>query len=171
MSHIIFGDFYARNNNRKNINQLKEKLFLSDVLFLNGNEISFSADIERMLKENVNTTTNMFFCLTTTKQKYNSDDLLFPYNKYSEEELFPNGENRDEFERKCFENLKIYQDSINNIIHMLSVIEMRIFITEGYDNKFEVMRCNNVEEMVEDIKKQVHNFFSLESKIYRMLLT
>lgn len=98
MSHILFGDFESQIINQDLINKVKEKLLHENILILFDHELDFSQEIEKMLDEHRSGNTHKF-CITTTLQEYNSDDLLFPYDKYSNEELFPNGEDRVVFEK------------------------------------------------------------------------
>lgn len=167
MSHILFGDFESQIINQDLINKVKEKLLHENILILFDHELDFSQEIEKMLDEHRNGNTHKF-CITTTLQEYNSDDLLFPYDKYSNEELFPNGEDRVIFEKICLENLLILEKVINEMRELLSTKFLRIIVTEGYDTEFSIVRCS-IHELVNEIQMQVINSFFLRSTIYEIM--
>ena len=166
MSHIVFGDFTYNPANKNKESELKNTLLLEGILVYLNQEINFNTDVVKMLKENSINCINEVFCITSVEQKYNSEDLLFPYGIYAEGELFPNGEDRVAFEKICFENLQIINKGIKKLRDILQPKNLRIFVTTGYDN-FSNIKCSQ-EFMIEDIGKQVISSFSLESKIYEL---
>lgn len=105
------------------------------------------------------------FCITTVSQKYCSEDLLFPYDRYLPEVLFPNGDDRTQFEKICLHNLSILQKSINSIIDILNLDSLRIFISAGYDTRFNTIHCS-VDQMIQRIYLEVIESFILDSTIF-----
>ncbi len=167
MSHIIFGDFNKDLVNQHMKNELKYALLLNGILIYLNEEVNFDTDVERMLKENSINLNKGVFCITSADQKYNSEDMLFPYDNYSEDELFPNGEDRTMFEKICFDNLQTLNKGIIKLRDILQPKNLRIFVTVGYDDNFKILKCSQ-NAMIEDIGKQVITSFNLESKIYEL---
>lgn len=166
MSHIIFGDFYKMDINNNVIIELRNELSFYEMYIFINDEITFYDDIIRMFNENTEKSNNVRFCLTSNNQKYNSEDLLFPYDKYSNDCLFPNGiDDRQEFEKICLSNLEILNSGIMKLREILKPNNLRLFVTEGYDDEFEKLQCNQ-DELMYDIGKQVTKTFHLKSKIY-----
>lgn len=91
MSHIIFGDFHKSIMSEETINKIKKELYFDNILIYFDKEINFNKEVVQMLAENFNIYNNRKFCITSISQKYNSEDLLFPYDIYSQEDLFPDG--------------------------------------------------------------------------------
>lgn len=168
MSHIIFGDFTIDSINQHMEIELKNALLLEGILVYLNEEVDFNIDVVKMLKENSINLNNEVFCITSVEQKYNSEDLLFPYDNYAEDELFPNGEDRVMFEKICLDNLQPLNKGIKKLRDILQPKNLRIFVTMGYDNNFRIIKCSQ-ESMIEDIGKQVITSFNLESKIYELI--
>ncbi len=167
MSHILFGDFKSDYINKDLIEKLRKEVLKKGVLFHFKDEINFYNDVNRMIQENVNINNNTF-CITSVNQKYNSDDLLFPYDKYTDEELFPNTEeDRTQFEKLCCQNIMILKNGISKMRELLQTQNLRVFIVEGYDDNFSIIKCSE-DEMFQDILKQVINSFNLKPKIYEI---
>lgn len=168
MSHIIFGDFIRKSIDKHMENELKNALLLDGILVYLNEEVDFNTDVIRMLKENSIDSNHKLFCITSIEQKYNSENLLFPYDNYSEDELFPDKEDRVVFEKVCFKNLQLLDKGIKKLRDILLPEKLRIFITMGYDDNFTTLKCTQ-EAMIEDIGKQVITSFNLESKIYELI--
>lgn len=167
MSHILFGDFYLNELKSLVIEELKSKWLLKGIIIMFDDEILFNKELCSMLDKHSRVEKKRF-CITTTIQKFNSDDILFPYDKYSRNELFPNGDDRTYFEKVCLDNLLILQEVICDLKEILELKELRIFITEGYDTEFVTKRCS-VQKMISDIDSQVIKAFVLESVIYEII--
>lgn len=167
MSHIVFGDFKLDLMNEHSFEKLRKEAYSKGVLFHFNDEINFYKDIRKMLLENVDIDNNCIFCITSSNQEYNSDDLLFPDDKYTEEELFPDGDDRKHFEDLCFQNIIILKNAILSLSEVLNVSNLRVFVVGGYDDNFITMKCNEA-EMAQDIFEQVINSFNLKSKIYKI---
>lgn len=168
MSHIIFGDFHKDSVNHHIKSALKNALLIDGILVYLNEEVDFNTDVTRMLKENSIDLNNGVFCITSITQKYNSEDLLFPYDNYAEDELFPNGEDRTTFELICLDNLQPLNKGIKKLRDTLQPENLRIFVTMGYDDNFNNLKCSQA-AMIEDIGKQVIRSFDLESKIYELI--
>ncbi len=166
MSHILFGDFYLNEIESSIMKDLQSRWLQKGILIMFDHELLFNKELCAMLDEH-GITGKKRFCITTIIQKYNSDDLLFPYDKYSSVELFPNGDDRTYFEKVCLDNLLVLQEVILDIKEMFKFKELRIFVTEGYDTEFVIKKCS-VQEMINDINSQVVRSFILESVIYEI---
>lgn len=166
MSHFLFGDFSTCMHDKLLTKKLREQLHASGVLLYLDDEIDFCQDIRIMLRENA-CQNQRCFILATELQRYNSDDLLFPYEKYSEEYLFPAGNDRSTFNRACLENLKTLEWSLSTIIDVYQASFFRVFVVDGYDDEFEIRTCD-ISQMMDDIANQVERSLSLNSVIYRV---
>lgn len=168
MSHIVFGDFKIDLMNEACFEQIKKNAYSKGVLFHFNDEVSIYKDINRMIQENDDTSNNCIFCITSNNQEFNSDDLLFPYDKYTDDELFPYEDDRKHFEELCFQNIMTLKNTISSLREVLNVSNLRVFVVEGYDDNFITMKCTNA-EMIQDIFYQVINSFNLRSKIYKIV--
>ena len=75
------------------------------MLEMNDDE-KFYDETKRMLDENAFGDNESRFFITTKNQPSNSHDLLNPWDKYTQEELFPNGEDdREAFNLCCAKTL------------------------------------------------------------------
>lgn len=168
MSHIVFGDFKLDIMNEHSFEKIKKEAYSKGVLFHFNDEISFYKDISRMIQENAEINNNCTFCITSSNQEFNSDDLLFPYDKYTDNELFPYGDDRKHFEKLCFQNIMILKYAISSLREVLNVSNLRVFVVEGYDDNFTTLKCTDT-EMIKDVFEQVINSFNLYSKIYKII--
>ncbi len=165
MSHMLFGDFnYKVDNEQKN--SLKRYLESMNILLFFDEEVGEFEEVSQMLNENEKGYKGRF-CITSVLQKYNSDDILFPYDKYSNVDLFPNGDDRRHFEELCYNNLMILQNVIETMEQKLDIDTLRIFVVEGYDTNFVVKDCN-IYQMINSLYLQVKESFFLESYIYQI---
>lgn len=89
---------------------------------------------------------------------------MFPYDKFTNEQLFAD-ETREKFNKYCRQNLKDTFDCLQEFIYVFNPKDLEIFITDGYDNKFNRNKMN-LDEIERDIFSQVISSFSLESSIY-----
>lgn len=165
MSHILFGDFMISYENYQKIDKVKQCLSQKGIRLYIDNEINFYSDIQLVLSEQSENKHRQIFCLTTDNQPTNSEDLLFPYDKYSNEELFPNGEERNIFNEFCKNNLEEFKQGIKCILEFVEIKKIRIFVTEGYDNQFEILHCS-IDEMINHMLKQVISAYYIDSAIY-----
>jgi|LGOV01.1.fsa_nt_gb hypothetical protein len=167
MSHILFGDCIISNENYQKIDEVKFQLSQRGIrLFMNA-EINFYSDIQVVLREQSEGDQRQIFCFTSDKQLTNSDDLLFPYDKFSEEELFPDGENRVIFNELCKKNLDDLKQCIEYFLEVIKPQETRVFLTEGYDSQFQVFHCS-IDDMINHIFEQVISAYYLDSVIYNI---
>lgn len=104
--------------------------------------------------------------MTSRNQPNNSDDLLFPYDKYTNEQLFAD-KTREYFSQCCKENLKILFWYLKEMIQRLQPKLFDVFITEGYDCDF-IKKSITLDEMEFDIQQQVLTSFSIESCVYQI---
>jgi hypothetical protein len=166
MSYFIFGTFVLDEFSERAIQDVKQAFLDKELILHINKELEFSSDINKMLLEH-DSDFSTKFCITSFNQKFNSQDILFPFDKYTREELFPNGEDRTRFEELCAVNLKILKDAIAKAIEIIQLTSVRIFVAEGYDTEFKIVKCN-LEAMFEEILSQVKNSFFLTSTIYEI---
>jgi hypothetical protein len=167
MSHIVFGDFKAT---EEAILSFRKKLIESisnDVLFWCDEEIYFYPDIHRMIEENNSGDRKHTFCVTTESQTRNSEGLLFPYANYSQEELFPNGTDRSVFDEKCREILSKLLDVLRLLNSVDGIDEVRLFVTEGYDDAFEE-KNTTIDELENVLLEEVRSSYSVDSSIFNL---
>lgn len=169
MSHILFGEFSTELFELELIKKVK-LLARSNGLFIYfEEEIDFYSDIQRMLLENNYSQCNYFFYLTSESQPQNSEDILFPYEKYLKTDLFPNGNERGVFNDICRENLNNLLGILIEFVNIFNPNLLRIFVTVGYDDKFKIQKCS-IKDMIDDIYSQVISTICLDSKIYEIQL-
>lgn len=167
MSHIVFGCFNTDKFKMDCICELKKNTILKQVYFWFDSEIDFYPDILLMRNEQ-KAKGKCAFSMTSKNQQYNSDDLLFPYDKFTNEQLFAD-ETRKEFNKYCRQNLKDTFDCLQEFIYVFNPKDFEIFITDVYDNKFNRKKMN-LDEIERDSFSQVISSFSLESSIYSVSL-
>lgn len=167
MSHIIFGDFFSEKTDSLSRKKIEDELVKNGVYIFFDKQMNFYDDIYQMLKEHPSGISNISFCLTSTYQKYNSEDLLYPYDKYTLEELFPDGleGRRERYEELSLKNLSQLKNSISIMLDIFEPHFFRVFTTSGYDTEFDVFNCTK-EGMIHDIFRQVNEGFELRSRIY-----
>lgn len=169
MSAFVFGDFHSDFFTIETIRELKSIFEKEEAYIWFDEEINFYDDIETMLNENRNGDNNIKFSITTKFQPTNSSDLLFPFDKYDMEELFPNGfdEDRDGFNKICRENLEIFNNLFLKFVKTIQPKKLRIFIVIGYDNSFEIRKYSS-QQMFKDVYEQVKMSSFLSSVIYEI---
>lgn len=161
MSHIMFGVMKSS----KNSEDLKKymKIRYPTINILTGKDVQNDDNIMKMLKNNILDINNYYQFLFTSKlQPFNSDDLLFPYSKFSNEYLFCKKEN---FVNEATKNLNFTFEMLKSFSLYASALELKIFVTETYDDNFEVNKCS-FDEMKENILKQVLNGYYISSSVY-----
>ena len=161
MSHIVFGIFSVSEFNQ--IDLLKQQLNSIGII-LHINDFDFYKDIDVMLNEN-NAIDAIRFCLTTQTQPCNSEDLLIPSFDSNDDNLCCKTDNRTEFNQMCLNNLNVLKHALNFIINNSYVSNVKVFITEGYDDDFDLKECT-IDDMIKDIYLQVINHLSVDSTIY-----
>lgn len=167
MSHFIFGCFNSDIVVSEQISKLKKMAQNKDVMIWFDNEIDFYPDISKMIKEQGGKGIGLF-ALTSRNQPNNSDDLLFPYDKYTNEQLFED-KTRKDFSQCCKDNLEILFWYLQIMIQNLKPRLFQIFVTEGYDCDF-VKKYMILGEMKSDIQQQVLTSFSINSCIYQIVV-
>lgn len=165
MSHFVFGCFNSDVVTSEVIDELKTRAQNRDVFIWFDGQLEFYSDISRMIKEQGGKG-KFLFALTSRNQPSNSDDLLFPYDKYTNEQLFAD-KTRAYFSQCCKENLEILFWCLKEMIQKLQPKLFELFITEGYDCDFIKKRIF-LDEMEFDIQQQVLTSFSIESCIYQI---
>ena len=78
---------------------------------------------------------NTKFVITSKNQPCNSSDVLFPFDKYTNEVLFAD-KSRNFYKKCCRENIDILFDCLKNLINLLHIKQIEIFVVEGYDDNF-----------------------------------
>lgn len=168
MSCFIFGDFFSEKTDDLSREKIWDELVKGGVYIFFDEQINdVYNEILQMLKEHPSSHSNASFCLTSISQKCNCEDLLYPDDQYTEEELFPDGKegSREIYMQLCLENLNPLKDAITKILDFFQPQFFRFFTTEGYDTEFDVCYCTT-EEMIDDIYRQVTEEIGLDSKIY-----
>lgn len=164
MSYFMFGSFDL-SQNKSRIQDVKLYGKTKDVYFWFDEEITFYSDIAKMCFEQ-SSFGNVRFALTSFNQKYNSSDLLFPYDKYTNEELFE-GNSREYFYQCCRNNLNIVYDCLKRLMEISNPSCLEIFVVEGYDDVFQKRRCT-LDEMKEDLLSQIESTSFIDSCIYQI---
>lgn len=169
MSHFLFGDYYSDFFRPENIQYIKAYFEQKGFYIWFNDEIDFYREIKIMLNENCTLKNNIAFGITTELQPTNSSDLLFPYSKYDNKILFPDGDNdRSIFNELSNTNLDVFYGLLLQFIKIMRPKGLRIFVVNGYGNNFEIKKYS-CKEMVEDIKNQVRISFFLDSVIYEIV--
>lgn len=167
MSHILFGDFFSNKFTPEQIKSVKLYSEKKGIYYWFNKEINFYNDIHTMFEENKKPKNDIKFCITSCLQPTNSEDLLFPYNKYDENQLFPKRDSRSAFEDLCKLNLSSFYDTFRFFEKTLSPKGLRVIITEGYDCDFRVEKCTS-KIMLQDIERQIITSHMLDSVIYEL---
>jgi len=167
MSCFIFGDLEVISENQKYIKDAAAYCRQKGIYFWFNQEIDYYKDIFLMLEENASIPGSIKFGITSELQNKNSHDLLLPYDKYENSILFPEWDDKCEnYSRLCKENLNIFQEAFNYFYKTINPIYVRVFVTEGYDQGFEVKQCD-LEEMFEHLNSEaLKGFFT--SRIYQL---
>ena len=163
MSYFMFGSLDSAKDKKK-IQNVKAYGNERNVYFWFDDEITFYKDIQRMCTEQKSQGT-ILFAITSLNQHQNSSDLLFPYDKYSNEELFSD-KSRKQFKKCCSDNLNIVFDCLKNLTETLNPLRMEIFVVEGYDDSFERRKCT-LDEMKKDLLSQIEMTSFIDSCIYQ----
>lgn len=165
MSHIIFGCFNSDTIGAETIYEIKTKLYEEGLYLWFNDEMDFYPDVLRMIKEQKGKGESSY-AITSQEQRYNSDDLLFPYDKYTNDQLFAD-KTREYFSECCKNNLNILFRCLYEMIQRIQPKNFEVFVTEGYDCNFSNKNVD-LEEMEADILKQILTSFSIESCIYQI---
>ena len=166
MSYFLFGGFNNKLS-KQTIQSLKLYGNNRDVYFWFNEEINFYEDIHKMYHEQ-EIKKNCKFALTSKNQFHNSSDLLFPYDKYSNEKLFSDP-TREYFKKCCENNINILFDCLKRLIELPNLDQIDILVVEGYDNNFIRKKCT-LEEMRDDLLLQIEKTsFFINSCIYQIL--
>jgi hypothetical protein len=162
MSYFLFGTFNTLYD-KKLFQQVKTYGQEKDIYVWFNEEITFYNDIQRMLEEQ-NSNGNIKFAITSINQPCNSSDVLFPFDKFTNEVLFAD-ESRSFFRKCCRENLEILFSFLKKMIEVLYIKQEEIFIVGGYDDIFQKKMCS-IDEMKKDILLQVEEKVFIDSCIY-----
>lgn len=165
MSHIIFGCFDLDTIDSETFSELKKEVGEEDILLWFGDETNFYPDLSRMVREQ-GEKAGTLFAITSQRQRYNSDDLLFPYDAYTEDELFTD-KTREFFSQCCKNNLKVLFWCLHRMTQKPWLNNLKMFIVEGYDCEF-LKKTLDLEEMEFDILAQVLTSYSIDSCIYQI---
>lgn len=163
LSYFLFGSFDTALNEEIR-SKIKNYSNHSNVYFHFDEEIDFYDDIIRMCEEQNIAEDGTIFAVTSKNQPCNSSDLLFPFDKYSNEYLFSDL-TRKTFNETCKINLKILFDALKYLICICDVHCIKIIVVEGYDDKFLIKNCT-LEEMQLDVLQQIVSECYIESIIY-----
>ena len=165
MSHFVFGEFQTEQ--RMDCSQE----WIGDLLFSYNQGIDFFDGIFKMICAHgeLSKSERIVFCITSENQLKNSDDVLFPYDKFPDQMLVHEGTGRMDFVRLCRDNLKLLRNGLRDFIEKYRPARLRVFVSDGYEPEFE---CANttLEEMLDDLEAQVIEDFFLEAKVYEIEL-
>ncbi len=162
MSYFLFGKFELIKDSNF-IDTVKSYGEKRGVYFLFDDEITIYDEIFRMCDEQAiqgNTT----FAVTSLNQPSNSSDLLFPFDKYTHDELFPDNTN-EVFETYCRRNIECLFECLKALGEIGCFTPLTILVVEGCDDNFEKRTCT-FEEMEDDILLQIGNNGYIDSCIY-----
>ena len=149
MSYFLFGTFNEIFD--QDMQEKVKKYGESEQLYIWFNEeITFYEEINRMLLEQ-GAKGNTIFAITSVNQRYNSDDVLFPFDKF--------------YKKCCQENLEILFTFFKKLKELSQTIQMKIFVVEGYDDMFFSKSCT-LDEMKKDLLYQIEEKASINSYIY-----
>ena len=162
MSYFLFGTFNASWDEKK-LQQVKTYGKNKNIYIWFNEEIDFYKDIYSMLNEQ-NSKGKIKFAITSENQPCNSSDVLFPFDKFTNEVLFED-ETRGFFKKCCRENIDILFDCLKKMFDMLHIVQCEIFIVEGYDDVFQRKMCS-LDEMKRDILGQIEESADIVSCIY-----
>lgn len=164
MSYFLFGSFDSK---YKQLTQsIKSYGNKKNVYFYFNEEINFYKDILRMCDEQ-NLRREMIFAMTSDNQPCNSSDLLFPYDKFTNEELFKDP-TRNYFKKCCRDNIEILFDCLQRLMEIFCPKQISIFVVEGYDTDFQKKKCTLM-EMKQDLLRQIEANSFIDSCIYEIL--
>ena len=169
MSAFLFGDFHLEALEKERLKEVKAYFNQKDAYIWFDSEIDFYGGIQTMLEENPTPKNNHVFAITTKRQPTNSHDLLFPWDKYENDELFSQDNHSNEnFQKLCNLNLNIFQDLFINFIKIIQPKSIRVFVVVGYSPEFSIENFT-VEEMIADLKEQVPEKTMLDPVIYEIM--
>lgn len=164
MSCYLFGTFDVFEQKIK-INELVEYAKNKDVYFW-FSEKNIPNEIKEMcIEQNING--KMSFFVSSANQPTNSSDLLLPFDKYTNEELFRD-KSRKFYKQCCKDNLSILFSCLQYMIALLKPAKLEIFLTEGYDNNFLRKKCT-LNDMKEDIYRQIIVDAECDSSVYQII--
>lgn len=165
MSYFLFGTFNVLQN-EKNIQKMKLYGREKDIYIWFDDEIAFYEGIQRMLIEQ-KSLGSIKFAITSKEQPYNSSDVLFPFDKFTNEDLFAD-KSREHFKKCCRNNISILFNYLNQLIESFQISQMEIFVVEGYDDNFFKKECD-LEGVKGDLLLQIEDRVSIDSCIYYVI--
>lgn len=169
MSSYLFGDFFSEKADAFWRKKARDELVKDGVNIFFDDEMNFVNDeLLQMLKEHSSDHSNISFCLASVEERINCEDLLFPFDVYTQEELFPDGTegSRERFNQLSLENLNTLKNAVAKMFEVFEPQSFRLFVDEGFDTGgWKVYRCTR-EEMIQDIYRQVTDEGILDEKIY-----
>jgi len=165
MSHFLFVGFITK----QIIRSVKKTYTNKDIFYLFNQKIHFCNDVMKVIQEHKKSRSENWCLITSKLQKTNSQDILLPYDKYSQQDLFPNGADRMVFENTCFDNLNAFHANFLEFMEDIKPFSLRIFVVEGYDNDFTEKNCT-LDTMIQDLESQATKTFFFESTIYNIQL-
>lgn len=162
MSYFLFGTFDTMHDNAvlKKVKELGEE---KNIYIWFNEEIIFYEEIQRMLMEQ-KAEGKIKFAITSKLQPSNSCDVLFPFDKFTNEALFAD-ETRSFYKECCRDNIDILFEFLNDLIKLLNIVQVVMFVVEGYDDTFHQKVCT-IDDMKNDLLYQVENKVSIDSCIY-----
>lgn len=164
MSYFLFGTFSAIYNECV-LQQIKASGKEEKIYIWFNDEIVIYEEIQRMLMEQ-KSKGNTKFVITSQYQPYNSSDVLFPFDKFERDVLLAD-KSRSFYKKCCRDNIDILFGYLKNFINSLQILQLEIFVVEGYDDNFKRKICN-IDEMRRDLLFQIENKLSIESCIYSL---
>lgn len=175
MSEFLFGDFYSKHLEKEQVIATKAYFLKRDAFIWFDNEITFHnntesyGSIQQMLHENPSENNNHTFFITTKTQPDNSYDLLYPWDKYKVAEKNSDDTLKEKTDEElCDNNLNILHNLLLHFIENVQPKSMRVFVVVGYDPEFQNEKFR-IDEMIDDLKRQVKEDGSLDSVIYEII--
>ncbi len=145
--------------------------FIHDVL-IDDNIVSFQKNTSFIRSSfsdvQINDELLTAFTITSQSQPYNSESIIYPYDDYSHEELFPMGDdNVDRFLEICKTKLTALKKILNTLFEQFEPDEIFIIVSDGDDDGYEVLNCN-VEQFIDELYRQVKKTGIYKSQTYRV---
>ena len=164
MSYLISGAFNLKKSESYTLNDI----MIDDCI------ISFQEDesvIHSFLSKGQSDGKSIVFSITSKSQKFYSENILYPYDDYSHEELFPMGDdNVDRFLEICKAKLIALKKVITSFVEQFELAEFIITISDGDDEEYEVFDCN-IEQLINELYQQVEKNGIYKTLSYRIKVT
>ena len=142
-------------------------LWINDccVQFLNSKEITSNS-----LLYNFVNAESICFTLTSKDQPSCADDLLYPFDRYDHDIIFPNGdEDSSKFLEMCKEQLQILVNVIQHLCDILSAKKILLIVSEYDSDDLDRYACDE-HGLLAQMFEQVSSTGIYKSAVYDLTL-